>query len=223
MQVRCSGQPSGCNRCQAVGTQCRYPPREPRRKNRAGTCVDKTGTGTQSQKPKSDSKLSNEQDQGLKFSTRGTSEEGDGSAPGVDPQLLDQEMKSNSYWYQEFGGHGLATPISPHSGEEQGSNDRLDDWLDTNGILESEFPSIPGRVDDFHHFNTDMLNFGTVDSGNDNYFDGELFLRFVCHRLVVSIKVLTDLCSPQTISSYNSGSCELPGSHGPVRGPGLNS
>lgn len=170
-KVRCSGQPSGCNRCQAVGTQCRYPPREPRRKNRAGTGGDKTGTDTQSQKPKSDSKPSNEQDQGLKFSKRGTSEEGDGSAPGVDPQLLDQEMKSNSYWYQEFGGHGLATPISPHSGEEQGSNDRLDDWLDTNGILESEFPSIPGRVDDFHHFNTDMLNFGTVDGGNDNYFN----------------------------------------------------
>lgn len=67
--------------------------------------------------------------------------------------------------------------------------------MDINGILELEFFLILGRVDDFYYFNIDMLNFGIVDGGNDNYFNGELFFCFVCYCFVVSIKVLIDLCS----------------------------
>ncbi|KAK4178926.1 hypothetical protein QBC36DRAFT_385533 [Triangularia setosa] len=181
-KVRCSGQPSGCNRCQAVGAACRYPPREPRRKTalgarktgekpplRTGTGDDKIVGGGQFLQSVSDPRLTCGDE--LIPNQGGTSSESASLTSAVGPHILDQEM-DNDYWYRDFGDHDLVTPVSLQFGEEEGSKDRLDEWLDTNDILETRLPSISGGPNKARQFDSKMLQFSPMnDDGYANYFN----------------------------------------------------
>ncbi|KAK3987242.1 hypothetical protein QBC44DRAFT_383326 [Cladorrhinum sp. PSN332] len=182
-KVRCSGEPSGCNRCQAVGVECRYPPREPRRKAAQGHRKmsgddQTTSKNGKPQQPQRDQTPAQEQENA--FPRYSEPNEAGPLLSAMSPQMLEQEMMESEYPYQNPSDGGFDINLASRCGGEQSVKDGLDEWLDLNHILDTSLPSSSGGADNLGYFDTTMIDPGLMD---DSMERGDLLISGTANAL----------------------------------------
>lgn len=141
LQVRCSGQPSGCDRCLAVSAECRYPGREARRRKattsrhmetlRPGSSMSGTNLATGTKKQG--------QGQGLQQPSVGV---GSGQVGRIEPHTADLSVKmcdpepraDKEQQQMEHQRSSFSVGDRSSSGNVL---DGLDEWLDMDSFLNS--------------------------------------------------------------------------------------
>ncbi|KAK4220791.1 hypothetical protein QBC38DRAFT_493430 [Podospora fimiseda] len=160
-KVRCSGEHTGCNRCKAVGAECRYPPREPRRKAAQGDGKmrrqsSSQGPGSGDDKPSSkNANLQKPQQQ----RDRTPAKEQENPSSANSPQIFDwEQMMESQYSYQNPIDGSFENNLAPSCSQNQSVKDGLDQWLDMNQILDTSLPSSSRVADNLDFFDPTMID-----------------------------------------------------------------
>lgn len=154
LKTRCSGDPSGCDKCLAVSAECRYPSRDTRRKKRGLSSVEhEVGTSSNTNNASQDMQCRDgEHDLADSEATRRLDSAQSG---GVQLQgsaaSLDMFNVSESNLEQQHIEQWLSSNPASSSAPVVGDRMRFDEWPDMNSFLDpalmSQFDALADDVD----------------------------------------------------------------------------
>ena len=149
LQVRCSGQPSGCDRCLAVSAECGYPGREARRRKattsrhmetlRPSSSMSDTNLATGTKEQVHRRGQGQGQGQGLEQPSVGV---GSGQAGRTQPHTADPSVEMcypeprADQEQQQMEHRRSSYPVGDHRSSGN-VLDGLDNWLDMDSFLNS--------------------------------------------------------------------------------------
>ena len=134
LQIRCSGQPTGCDRCSSTEAECWYPDRSARRKKRPSSLrsvtPEESNKSGNSNVSVTDNRVRGEPEQGKEGQNRIRQSEDDGRSKGIQQNDF-QPFKYNS----------------SRESITDGRNDLMDLDVLSNPMLASQLEDIFGTLD----------------------------------------------------------------------------